>query len=417
MNRNIVNIVDLTSWTDYQLETVEYLQFFSFPFSSHEKPRVVRNILRILLLYGYEVELNTSIKIKLSKPLQRKELGLYVGLYSMGTCRRIKPILQFLYLHNLHKLIIVFGKALKHAYEHDRQIATNLTTVGVDSLLFATANNSIKLQPLLHVNNSCYADSVLMALLAPESTFIDEVFFSQNSPRPDIQQELLKLRNYIRGEGTENVSNAMTIRKLVNFASGEMEDAGEFLIKLLESLKAEFMRKSRITYVTNAKYEFRDLVETFREIQKCIPVIPIFLEPNSSILLENCLKNVEDSVLQNPYIDKRTQKMYKRRIETSKVIKSPFIIFNVQRLAIINNQEQRLYNTINIPRKLYLGAFVLHLLSIVTHEAHHYTCFFKYKDTWCFYDDMQGIENIGLYERMLKKEPSVEKCGVLYVYG
>lgn len=332
----------------------------------------------------------------------------------MGTCRRIKPILQFLYLHNLHKLIAIFGKALKHAYEHDRQIATNLATVGVDTLL--STNNSVKLQPLLHVNNSCYADSVLMALLAPESTFIEEVFFSRNSPRPDIQQELLKLRNYMRGDGEEN--NAMNIRKLLgNFASGEMQDAGEFLIKLLESLKAELMRKSRITYVTNAKYEFRDLIETFREIQRCIPVIPIFLEPNTSILLENCLKNVEDGVLQNPYIDKRTQKMYKRRIETTKVIQSPFIIFNIQRLAIINEREERLYNPISIPKKLYLGPFVLQLLSIVTHESQHYTCFFNFRDTWCFYDDMRGIENIGSYESMLKKDPSAEKCGVLYVYG
>jgi hypothetical protein len=256
-----------------------------------------------------------------------------------------------------------------------------------------------------------------MALLAPESTFIEEVFFSRNSPRPDIQQELLKLRNYIYSVN-EDENNAMNIRKLLgNFASGEMQDAGEFLIKLLESLKAELMRKSRITYVTNAKYEFRDLIETFREIQRCIPVIPIFLEPNTSILLENCLKNVEDSVLQNPYIDKRTQKMYKRRIETTKVIQSPFIIFNIQRLAIINEREERLYNPISIPKKLYLGPFVLQLLSIVTHESQNYTCFFNFRDTWCFYDDMRGIENIGSYESMLKKDPSAEKCGVLYVYG
>lgn len=411
MNPTLIN---LSSWTDYQLETVEYLQVFSFPFRSEEKPRVVRNVLRIILLYGYEV--GKDLKIRLVKPLQRKELGLYTGLYSMGTCRRIKPILQFLYLHNLHKLITIFGKVLKHAYEHDRQIAVNLTTVGVDSLL--DTNNFVKLQPLLHINNSCYADSVLTALLAPESTFIDEVFFMRNSPRPEVQQELLRIRNYIRGEGTEENCNAISLRKLLNFSSGEMQDAGEFTIKLLDALKIEVMRKSRITYVTNARYEYRDLTETFREIQRCIPVIPVFLSDQKDIIiLENCLKNVEDSVLQNPYIDKRTQKVYRRRVETSKVTQSTFIIFNVQRLTIINNQEERLYNSINIPKRINIGPFMLRLLSIVTHEGYHYTCYFNYRDVWYFYDDMRGIDSIGTYEKMLKREPSVERYGVLYVYG
>ena len=106
---------------------------------------------------------------------------------------------------------------------------------------------------------------------------------------------------------------------------------------------------------------------------------------------------------------------------------SPFIIFYLNRLysgLIFNKNKNKrlktLENTsqiINVKIEAPEKFENFELFGIVIHKNNHYTCTFKCKKDWFYYDDTSlPIQKIGSYKKMLKIKPNPLKRGTLYFY-
>jgi hypothetical protein len=308
------------------------------------------------------------------------------------------------------------------------------------------------LQPFRGLNyneNSCYIDSILVALFSIPNKIIDKNIIHKkilpisNSPtkwisftsddfknRKLIQNELRRITKYLRfiGEHKSENEDCTLLRKYLEkckasqeFHKNEMQDAGEFLFCIFNIFQVDIMVKRRITYVTNSiTNPPKNIIKTFEENQNCSPIfnIPFYKIINKkSYHLIDLLDETEDCVFSKEefYRHEETGIRYKRRIEITNILYTPYIIFNIQR---ISNEERFICNQIEFPENLIIQESFLSLHSIIIYKNHHYTCYIKSsQDSWYYYDDMNNnIKYIGSFPTVLKTNPNPEKHATLLFY-
>lgn len=301
---------------------------------------------------------------------------------------------------------------------------------------------------LYYSRNSCYIDSVLVALFAVPNKIIEknilekDILYISNSKkkwiscgtqdfqnRTQIQNELVRITKSFRG--FEQVKDCTMLRKYLSCCPGSqefhkygMQDAGEFLLYLFNIFEVSIMTKHRITYVTNSMTKPpENILKTFEETQIASPVVNIShhkLKMFSEIDIEQFLNDIEDDRLSSNdfYRHPDNGVRYKRRIEITKIISTPYIVFNAQRLEITEGDERYISTKIVFPEKINIKKGKnLNLYCIVVHKSQHYTCYIKSGNFWYYYDDLHNsIKWIGLFSTMKASSPSPETNGILYFY-
>ena len=233
---------------------------------------------------------------------------------------------------------------------------------------------------LTWTGNSCYIDSLFVALLSSPNTFVDrnilnkklkegvyENFSCNNDPEKDlkirqqIQDELRKLTANIRGQSGDNVITCTNFRKIIRackttnknlkfYGTGE-QDPVEFLEYICNIFGIRFtatFNEDPIGYLAITYPDFRAFT-------------------------------------------------FDRRIHRN--------------------------TTWTPPKTTRTGSNVLQLSSVITYTPGHYTCFFRIGSVWYFYNDMSNpfVKTIGSYSDLLgrkieRNKINVQTHGVLYFY-
>jgi hypothetical protein len=311
---------------------------------------------------------------------------------------------------------------------------------------------------LKYKGNSCYQDSVLLALLAIPNEFINEEIVNKDMEkisnddkrdikcseysnlndkirRNKIKKELIKIMNSMRNNDDRyKVETCSMLREYIKdcpsiggqaFHGTSTQDAGEFLIYLFTLFNINNVTEKKIINIVsndieNDVYSLKNYVLISERTEYVSPIINI----HSNSLIDTKIDfylNMEDDIVfdsNNLYRDRQTGELYKRKITKDSIQNSDYLIFQIQRLTFGN---ERLYYEI-IPSEYIIlpNKKKLYLHAIVTHKKTHYTCYIKCNNSWFFYNDMrENIEYIGKYDDMFidSDRPNPSKMGILYFYS
>ena len=310
---------------------------------------------------------------------------------------------------------------------------------------------------LYNIGQSCYLDSTLMALLAVPNKFVTDnilngnMFFvgnlrqCGNTPGQDmvnkrkIQKYINDLAQSIRGEKTINYCT--NFRKLLAncdqpsdqpFDLPEQRDAGEFIQWLFTLFPVNKCTKRFTNYVTDDvsssvfDIDFSTLVKSSERTDDNSSVIQTINAFNLFILAEekiinttDLLKIIEDSgELSDNNMAKVGNLRYKRSIRVEEIVSTPYLILYVQR----NLPNGPLRSRIDATERIIINNKTLELSAFVTHagedDSGHYTCYFKYRSDWYFYNDTAGtrlVSKIGNYNVMIETT-NVLRNSVLIFY-
>jgi hypothetical protein len=439
----------IKDWSDYKLETEDDYVRLLFPdrtddltdkdiarFRSDDDLRrsVVGATLRMMEFYGYKfVKKNGEPSVQQIKELKRREKGIYVGLYSEKNYKRLTKMMFFLNRIKLRLASSLVMLALCDAMRKDPVLKQKIRKSGTLESWIDTQKyvNSCKLYGLNYVGNSCYQDSVLLALFGLPNMFITNSILNKDvkklgkeiecgyKTRRKIQDELVRITMSMRGEG-ERVRYCTGLRAILAECPGSQEfhgrgtqDAGEFLQYLFSIFEVGGTRKNIRIELTNDLGIVKKSLVTERMINSS----PIIVVPQEKLgsggnSLDNFLEQKEDAVFDENNLYKSQGKKYKRRIEYVTTIPSDFLVFYVQRIDSADIDRK---NYAKVIPQMYLGD--LELYAIIVHRSNHYTCYINCGE-WYYYNDMgDGLLYVGDYDDMLSREPSVRSEGVLYFYG
>lgn len=319
-----------------------------------------------------------------------------------------------------------------------------------------TSTNKNPINGLIWTGNSCYADSVLVALFAVPNFFTNKLLNTQltklNIPecgqnankdlktRNEIQKELKRITNSIRGEGNY-VENITPLRELFKncphnqkFNETNTQDAGEFLIYILKMFPfLNTAQDESITFGTNStnstniqhtlnnmkrSNNFTETSHTFNCDQNVIMTV-------ISEVLNKATENQNIDTFLNIYEDvEMSDWRFKHKIKIKRKMYTPYLIFNLMRRYMDSNSSQKINNiSINPIEEIILGEQKFNLSAIVIHNTGHYTCVFKYNDLWYHYDDNNAsydkhrTKQIGNYQKMLEHNSLPKTHGTLYFYA
>jgi hypothetical protein len=280
---------------------------------------------------------------------------------------------------------------------------------------------------LNYTGNSCYQDSVLLALFALPNHVITEHILEKN----------VKTISKSPMRGLNNVKYCSTLRNLIRKCPGSQEfegtgtqDAGEFLLYIFSLFQVNVMTKERFTRVTNDLSDFPEqsnvieLLPVQEDASPAVTVPGISIANVRSVRLTNFLAVMDDARFDSENLYRASDgKRYRRKIEVSRIISTPYLVFNVQRLYWNNHGIKKRANTkIEPPQIIEMAPEQLELTAIIVHVPAHYTCYIKCMGKWFYYDDSPSksshtIIPIGSYAKMLKSNPSPLTKGTLYFYA
>ena len=309
--------------------------------------------------------------------------------------------------------------------------------------------------------NSCYQDSVLLALFAIPNKFITKHILKKNieeiskNPkreikcsdklesdilfRSNIKNELINITDLMRNPDN-NVTNCSNLRKLIKecpstsrqkFYETGMQDAGEFIQYLFSLFEVTGIKLQRKMYITNEltgiytskNKSFLNLRKVIDRTENTSPIILISSESlqksNKDININKYLIKKEDIELDKKNLYKYENEYYKRTINIERVIDAKYLIFYVQRLSVNKNI---LHNKIIPSETIVLpNDKQLNLHSIVVYRGYHYTCYIKCDKNWFYYNDLSlNIDFVGNYDEMIENvsnRPDPCKEGTLYFYS
>jgi ubiquitin C-terminal hydrolase len=308
-------------------------------------------------------------------------------------------------------------------------------------------SNDNNIKGLINYSNSCYMDSVLIALFATENYFVKKLILKNNLVERNVSNTVcykndpsldLKMRNkikielikiykrihyykYINNEDEdEDDSTCSSLRYLLGscengkrYFTDEQQDVDEFLRFLLSIFDVDVATTHTIIYYKNNDIDKKLITNKINNNDTII--IPIEYKDlfNKKINFEDNINKIELDVEHDELI-KYNNKTYLYKDSIYKYIDSPYLIFTIPR-----KQLNYIVNTpVNLNR--YLDNKYL-LISIVifngTIHNGHYTTYFLSNGRWYYYDDIyNNINLIGNYEQLLISQPSPITNGVQYYY-
>lgn len=297
--------------------------------------------------------------------------------------------------------------------------------------------------PLEWVGDSCYADSVLVALLCIPNNFVDNTILgaklskltlrtSNKYPcstksreedlrnRMKVQKELRRIAMSMRGESSEHVQSCSDLRNLLkecphpqNYHKPGQADAGEYLEYLLtmfpdtnqmvQKSKEETSTDGGKTYTQKNAATYLDNNSVFWYVNNN------FLTSFTNPTVRDLLVNIDTQDHENKITRKSTQ-----------VISAPYLIITLDRLDSTTGNVK--YTPVQITENLTFYPFgrTLTLLSVVLWQNRHYTCAIKCDSEWWYYDDNDTeIEYIGSFEDLLETQdiPRVSTNSTILFYG
>lgn len=264
---------------------------------------------------------------------------------------------------------------------------------------------------LKNIGQSCYIDSVLIALFSVPTHITYNILNKspQNECQEKVQTNLKNLENIDRitclRDSFKNCEN------LEDFSTPGEKDAGEFLdflfdifstethvsVKLFQTIAGNKIISSRLDrFSSPIQYISADELKERKN--------PIYI--SSLLKKENQLSFDKDNLYRNQYSD---------IITTEEILKSSLIVFSVNRKDPFT--DIFISKSINITETLTItNGERFALVSIVIYTDHHYIVYYKCNNTWYEYDDLRGKSFIGSFQNLLEKDPNPETNGVLYFY-
>ena len=285
-------------------------------------------------------------------------------------------------------------------------------------------NSCNTIRGLRWTGNSCYMDSVLVSIFAvPGSIVADTILHGvivngtcETASLWKIRAELSTIRTKMRTETTDVSSFRSAIKacpvesKFHEMGTQEADDFLKYLFGLFTIVVA-----TRRVCVSG-----RDAIET-----EWIPIMEDRMEVVSPIIDVNpsTLAEQDNDYDITKYIEMRESSTpvgwkagFAYKLQTTTVIDSPFIIFNISRTQ---RDGQPLWKRIAAPETMTLKKVQLRLSAIVVHTGNnHYIAKFTCGDRWFHYDDRKtpAVVSIGLYKNMLESEHDPLTHGTLFFY-
>lgn len=298
---------------------------------------------------------------------------------------------------------------------------------------------------LTYQRNSCYIDSVLVALFTiPNQVVIQKILEQdlnklahsniklfteciQNGKanriqdvmgRKPVQAALKEIAEYIQG-GSKSAQTCVNLRGALRhctkapemFSGHGTQDAGEFLTYIFNLFQVDVA--THIVQVYAAPWEGGPWQETVELINRNeSPIIDIDV---NALVKNTPLSVYTHSITITPVTD-WAQGKWKKNVNT---YLSPYLVFRVYRLFA----DGQINQTPLVPEETIrlIDDSILYLTAIVIHTgAAHYVCVVRCGNIWYYYDDLAAsgqFQFLGKYKNMLNmKKYNPKSLGVLYFY-
>lgn len=404
------------------------------------RKNVISVVQRILNIIGYNFT-KTDVE-----EVGEHDILLNSEYYDTFTCLMI-----FLEKIGLRKASSLFLLALCKSYHNNREIKREMAKTGIISRWMGIFNYLSDVCPftgLKYTGNSCYQDSVLLALFAIPNNYIDQNILEKNvrtisknnnreikcseiynqdyKYRKNIQKELNEIAISIRG--MKNVKYCSGLRNLLRncpsfggqkFYKTDTNDAGEFLQYLFSLFEVEGVELEKTVYVTNDT-ETNRLKKMKISTMRKQKISPIFMIQSSfsdkPLNLQSQIYSIDDAIFDKQnLVSSSSGEKFRRRVETTEIINAKYLVFYDNRLGI----EGRTNNLVIPSETLKIGDTELSLYCVVVHRNVHYTAYIKCNNKWYYYNDLSGINLFtDNFEYLLKhSSPNVCREGVLYFYS
>ena len=338
---------------------------------------------------------NTSLRMSKKKFLKTKEeLNEYIDVIKKSKKNKeiAEQLLKIKKHLNVKKLTKAdYVKIVKKIYPY----YTNLTKYNIDKLKSICENecNSIKLH---YENNSCFIDSLFVALFNSKNPFVEKFLLNSplNSRENKNDEKLISYGNQIRAEmkilnyriSSNITTNTCTSLRLAfknyydrykekinpNFHKIEwlksQNDFGE-IIQLLELI---FAYDPILKFSMNKRIENR----SFFDINNYIDVF------NNDIIF---IKDYYPKYTKIIELDNGTI-----RKETDEYLAAPILLIQINRIIDYVKQDAKIIPELKLKLKendLYLNSIIIHF----GNETNgHYICLYECKGIWYEFDDMKG---------------------------
>ena len=415
------------------------------------KYKVVKAVNDTMKMYSYQLTDSTVQK------LPTKVGGLKNILLDTNNYKKLEHLLVFLNKLGMPYISSLVFLSLCQSQQSNPLIKQKLNDSGYWTKWIKTQSYIpvCSFTGLEYNGNSCYQDSVMLALFAIPNQFIDENILHANisdiTDKPNRQiicgknkAEDLEFRTKIQTE-LQNITNSIRngvrgkdcslLRQMIKkcpssskqkFHEKGMQDASEFLQYLFALFEIEGMTQQITVQVSNDLAEFpSELITSEKDKDKetTAPIVPMFIQNPSSDTKINTnlfLQTIDDIKLDEDNLYRVKGKNYKRVIWSKKIISTPsFLVFYANRVYKQGMKEKRTNVEITPAEEIKIDS-KLFLYAIVVHHQQHYTCYIRCGQLWFYYNDMNNqITFVGTYEQMLevKGKPNVKSKGVLYFYS
>jgi hypothetical protein len=292
------------------------------------------------------------------------------------------------------------------------------------------------------MGNSCWADSLLVALLAVHDPLFDNGFLystpsgegvgaSRDMSEDDIYRAkealqilLRRYANSIRRDGSfEKIKYFKDVMKYfqssgnIDMSGGSQQDAGELMLLLIEI----FDYKALSQNITSVSYDTKEQLTSKKSegIMNRKTGALVITEPMLNNKLYTQLSHFFNYTTTEKNIDSNydeygdyVSKIYNR--ESSSII-SPYVPIIINRKSMARNFLDK---KLTPPKYLKYGNIRIRLKSVVVHRgmksrtsrkhdslssSGHYVCYFMCaNEKWYYYsDDKRGVELIGSYKDLL----------------
>lgn len=421
-----------------------------------EKNRILDNVMFIRTIMNFLIYAGLEIAIPFLKGLcliinsnssfskiQKEEMiGSWIELYSKNN------IPSECYVEDRE------NNFKKKEYEQS-EIKERIPTINLSQLGNQQKQTKLSSKLGLKYNqNSCYMDSILVPLFLFQNNDIEFNLFNagfdflknknklitcNDNPNKDleirknIQRELSVIRDRIRSNEQNNDYTCSNLRNIIQYCKGTQEfhttriqDAGEFLSYIFSIFNVVTKITTRSTFLTNdiKSNEPNDLVLLYEQLDNGTPILTIEFQTIFGLReydISGALNKTEDAILDNNNLVTYKNKLYKRRIETFKVVDASYLVFDVKRVGINlhTGEEERNFTKINLPMVLNIEERKLELRAIVVHDHQHYTCYILDNGEVYYYNDLREPNErfVPVTEKNKDKFPSPFTHGTLYFYN